>query len=227
MEGIVDYKQKFIELMIDSNVLQFGNFVTKSGRETPYFINTGNYRTGRQIAELGDYYAACFMNSAKDSAEVLFGPAYKGIPLVAATAISLYRNYGVDIPYSFNRKEQKDHGEGGTIIGHKPQSGERVAIIEDVITAGTSVRESIDILRQFDGVRVTSLIISVDRMERGAGGKTAYQELEEEFGIRTYPIVTIREIVESLHNREIGGKVLIDDAARGRIEKYLETYGVK
>jgi orotate phosphoribosyltransferase len=226
-EVFVDYKSKFIDLMVTSNVLQFGSFITKSGRETPYFINTGNYNMGRQLAELGDYYAACFMDSVKDCADVLFGPAYKGIPLAAAAAISLYRSFHVDIPYCFNRKEKKDHGEGGLIVGHIPQRGERVAIIEDVITAGTSIRESIDFLRAYEGVSITSVIISVDRMECGAGGISAFQELESELGIQTYSIVTIREIVDYLHNREIFGKVLVDDAARGRIEKYLDTYGVK
>lgn len=223
----MDYKSQFIELMVASNVLRFGSFITKSGRETPYFINTGNYNRGSQIAQLGDYYAACFMSTARDNSNVLFGPAYKGIPLAAAAAISLYRNYNMDIPYCFNRKEKKDHGEGGLIVGHIPQSGDRIAVIEDVITAGTSVRESIDFLRPYDGVSITSVIISVDRMERGAGGGSAFQELESEFGIRTYSIVTIREIIDYLHNREIGGKIPVDDAVRDSIEKYLDTYGVK
>ncbi len=226
MEEAVDYKQKFIELMVGSGVLRFGSFVTKSGRETPYFINTGNYSMGRQLAELGDYYAACYMDRVQSRAGVLFGPAYKGIPLAAAASISLWRNYQQDVPYCFNRKEKKDHGEGGVVVGYTPKPGDRIAIVEDVITAGTSVRESIDLLKQFNGVTVTSVIVAVDRMERGAGGQSAFRELEEEFGIHTHPIVTIREIVDILHNREVCGKVWIDDATKSSIEKYLETYGI-
>jgi orotate phosphoribosyltransferase len=222
----MNYKEKFIELMVKSNVLQFGDFTAKSGRRTPYFINTGNFTTGRQISELGDFYAECFMNSAKEHADILFGPAYKGIPLVVAAAAALYRNHQVDIPYCFNRKEAKDHGEGGSLIGHKPKSGDRIAIIEDVITAGTAVRESINLFNSFSNVSITTLIVSVNRMEKGTGDKTAFQELESEFGIKTFSIVNIRDIIAYLHNKEVDGRIWIDDAIKGKIEAYLEIYGV-
>lgn len=221
----MNYKEEFITFMVESGVLTFGDFVTKSGRKTPYFINTGNYKTARQIAKLGDYYAACIKENMIDNVDALYGPAYKGIPLVVTAAASLYRDYEIDIPYAFNRKEAKDHGEGGSLIGYKPQAGDRIGIVEDVITAGKSVRESIETLNAL-GVQVTSLIVSVDRMERGEGELSAIQEIKKEFGITTYPIVTIREIVAFLHNREIGGKVVVDDAMKAQIEDHLREYGV-
>lgn len=221
----MNYKEEFITFMVESGVLTFGDFVTKSGRPTPYFINTGNYKTARQIAKLGDYYAACIKENMIDSVDALYGPAYKGIPLVVTAAASLYRDYQIDIPYAFNRKEAKDHGEGGSLIGYKPQPGDRIGIVEDVITAGKSVRESIETLKSLD-VEVTSLIVSVDRMERGEGELSAIQEIKKEFGITTYPIVTIREIVAFLHNREIDGKIVVDDEMKAKIEAHLESYGV-
>lgn len=221
----MNYKEEFITFMVESGVLTFGDFVTKSGRETPYFINTGNYKTARQIAKLGDYYAACIKENMIGNVDALYGPAYKGIPLVVTAAASLYRDFEIDIPYAFNRKEAKDHGEGGSLIGYKPQKGDRIGIVEDVITAGKSVRESIETLKALD-VEVTSLIVSVDRMERGEGELSAIQEIKKEFGITTYPIVTIREIVAFLHNREINGKIVVDDAMKTRIEAHLEAYGV-
>lgn len=221
----MNYKEEFITFMVESGVLTFGDFVTKSGRKTPYFINTGNYKTARQIAKLGDYYAACIKENMIGNVDALYGPAYKGIPLVVTAAASLYRDYEIDIPYAFNRKEAKDHGEGGSLIGYKPQAGDRIGIVEDVITAGKSVRESIETLNAL-GVQVTSLIVSVDRMERGEGELSAIQEIKKEFGITTYPIVTIREIVAFLHNREIGGKVVVDDAMKAQIEDHLREYGV-
>lgn len=221
----MNYKEEFITFMVESGVLTFGDFVTKSGRKTPYFINTGNYKTARQIAKLGDYYAACIKENMIGSVDALYGPAYKGIPLVVTAAASLYRDYQIDIPYAFNRKEAKDHGEGGSLIGYKPQPGDRIGIVEDVITAGKSVRESIETLKSLD-IEVTSLIVSVDRMERGEGELSAIQEIKKEFGITTYPIVTIREIVAFLHNREIGGKIVVDDQMQTRIETHLQTYGI-
>ena len=161
------YKEAFITFMVRSGVLTFGDFTTKSGRRTPYFINTGNYKTGAQASQLGDYYAACIQEHFPDGVDCLFGPAYKGIPLAVAAASSLYRNYGRDLPYCFNRKEAKDHGEGGVMVGYKPQDGDRVAIVEDVVTAGTAVRESIALFQQVADVSIRALFVSVDRMERG------------------------------------------------------------
>ncbi|MCL2568820.1 MAG: orotate phosphoribosyltransferase [Oscillospiraceae bacterium] len=218
------YKQEFITFMVRAGVLTFGDFTTKSGRKTPYFINTGNYRTGSQIGALGDYYAACIQESGEEM-DALFGPAYKGIPLTVAAASSLYRLHGRDLPFCFNRKEEKDHGEGGSLIGHKPKAGERVAIIEDVVTAGTAVRDTVDLFQQIADVKLTALYVSADRMERGTGEKTTIQELRDTLGIKVYPIVTVREIIAFLHNREIDGRVIITDEIREKMEAYLVEYG--
>lgn len=221
---MTNYQANFIEFMVRSGVLTFGDFVTKSGRKTPFFINTGNYKTGEQMAKLGEFYAECIKANA-GSFEALYGPAYKGIPLSVTTAVALYQKHNINIAFCFNRKEAKDHGEGGTIIGYKPVSGDRVVIIEDVITAGTSVRESVPLLKSLGNITVSALIVSVDRMERGQGTKSALKEVEEEFGIMTFSIVNIREIVEHLHNRTLDGKVLIDDLMKERIEAYIAQYG--
>ncbi|MCI5703975.1 MAG: orotate phosphoribosyltransferase [Pseudoflavonifractor sp.] len=221
------YQEEFITFMVRSGVLTFGDFTTKSGRKTPYFINTGNYKTGAQAAKLGDYYAACIQQNLPDGVDCLFGPAYKGIPLAVAAASSLYRNFDRDLPYCFNRKEAKDHGEGGVMVGYKPQAGDRVAIVEDVVTAGTAVRETIELFRHVADVDLTALIVSVDRMERGTGEKTTINELREQYGIRVFPIVTVRQVIDFLYNREIDGRVYIDDAMKERMEAYLNQYGGK
>ena len=221
------YKEEFITFMVRAGVLTFGDFVTKSGRKTPYFINTGNYRTGAQAAQLGDYYAACIQEHLPDGVDCLFGPAYKGIPLAVAAASSLYRNYGRDLPYCFNRKEAKDHGEGGTMVGYRPQDGDRVVIVEDVVTAGTAVRESLALFQALGNLKVTALIVSVDRMERGTRDCSTLDELRADYGIAVHPIVTVREILAFLHNRDIDGRVYIDDAMKAHMEAYLEQYGAK
>lgn len=221
------YKEEFITFMVRSGVLTFGDFTTKSGRKTPYFVNTGNYKTGAQAAKLGDYYAACIQEHMPDGITCLFGPAYKGIPLAVSAAASLYRNYGRDLPYCFNRKEVKDHGEGGAMVGYKPQDGDKIAIIEDVVTAGTAVRETIALFEHVAKVQFTALFVSVDRMERGTGEKSALQELQDEYGIRVFPIVTVREIIAHLHNHPVNGKVYIDDAMKAAMEAYLAEYGAK
>ncbi len=219
------YQEEFIRFMVRAGVLTFGDFVTKSGRRTPYFVNTGNYRTGAQAARLGDYYAACIQAHMPEGITALFGPAYKGIPLVVSAAASLYRNYGRDLPFCFNRKEAKDHGEGGVMVGYQPQDGDQIAIIEDVVTAGTAVRESIELFRRTADVDVKALFVSVDRMERGTGERSTLNELREDYGIQVYPIVTIREIIDCLSEREVDGRVYIDGAMRGRMEEYLKSYG--
>ena len=221
------YKEAFITFMVRSGVLTFGDFTTKSGRRTPYFINTGNYKTGAQASQLGDYYAACIQEHFPDGVDCLFGPAYKGIPLAVSAAASLYRNYGRDLPYCFNRKEAKDHGEGGVMVGCKPQDGDRVVIVEDVVTAGTAVRESIELFQNVADVKMRALIVSVDRMERGTRACSTLDELREDYGIAVYPIVTVREIIAFLHNRELDGRVYIDDEMKGRMEAYLEQYGAR
>jgi orotate phosphoribosyltransferase len=223
------YQESFIEFMVRAGVLTFGDFTTKSGRKTPYFINTGNYKTGAQADALGGYYAACIHDNISQAggADLLFGPAYKGIPLVVTAAASLYRTYGEDYPYCFNRKEAKDHGEGGNMVGAKVQDGQRIAIVEDVVTAGTAVRESIALFKDIANVKITALFVSVDRMEKGTGEKSALDELREDYGIAVYPIVTVRQIIDYLHNRPIDGKIYIDDQMRQKMEAYLQTYGAK
>ena len=221
------YQEEFIHFMVRSGVLTFGDFTTKSGRKTPYFVNTGNYKTGAQAARLGDYYAACIQERMPDGITALFGPAYKGIPLVVTAAASLYRNYGRDLPYCFNRKEAKDHGEGGAMVGYQPQAGDSIAIVEDVVTAGTAVRESIELFKHVADVKIQALFVSVDRMERGTRDCTTLDELREDYGIQVYPIVTIREVIDCLHNKPVDGKVYIDDSMRERMEAYLEQYGAR
>ena len=221
------YKQQFIEFMIDCNVLKFGDFVTKSGRKTPFFVNTGFYRTGAQLRKLGEYYAQAIQNTFGTDFDVLFGPAYKGIPLTVAATIALSEKYGADIKYCSNRKEVKDHGDKGILLGSPIQDGDDVVIIEDVTTAGTSIEETMPILMAQGKVNVKGLVVSVDRMERGQGEKTAIQEIEEEFGIKAYPIVTVREVIDLLHNTPIDGKVYIDDEMKAKMEAYMEQYCVK
>jgi orotate phosphoribosyltransferase len=221
------YKQEFIEFMVRSNVLTFGDFVTKSGRSTPFFINTGNYDCGSQLQKLGEFYAASIKEHLGDSFDVLYGPAYKGIPLAVAASMALASNHGKNVSFCFNRKEAKDHGEGGNLIGHKLKNNERVVIIEDVITAGTSVRESIPVLKAAAQVQISGLVVSVDRMEKGKTKKSALSELREEFGLNAFAIVTLDEVTGFLHNREIDGKVVLDDLILDRINKYREVYGAE
>ena len=191
------------------------------------FVNTGFYRTGAQLRKLGEYYAKAIQNTFGTEFDVLFGPAYKGIPLAVSAAASLYRNYGRDLPYCFNRKEAKDHGEGGSMVGYKPQDGDNVAIVEDVVTAGTAVRESIELFKHVADVNIKALFVSVDRMERGTRECSTLDELRADHGIAVYPIVTVREIIAFLHNRELDGRVYIDDEMKGRMEAYLEQYGAR
>lgn len=223
----MDRKSQLIELMVRSGVLTFGDFVTKSGRKTPYFVNTGNFRTGAQLAELGDLYARTIYEDFGTDFDALFGPAYKGIPLASAAAASLWRLYGVEKPYFFNRKEAKDHGEGGSLVGYKPKDGDRIVIVEDVVTAGTAVRESAEILKACADVQLSALIVSIDRRERGTGNLAALDELEQQFGLKVCPIATVYDVIDSLHNREVDGKVHIDDAMRAAMEAYLAEYGAK
>ena len=219
-----DYKKQFIEFMVSSKVLTFGDFVTKSGRKTPFFINTGNYKTGAQLIKLGQFYAEAIVSNLK-SIDVLFGPAYKGIPLAVSTSMILSEKFGRDVSFCFNRKEAKDHGEGGSLIGHKLKNGDQVVIIEDVTTAGTSVRESIPLLKSIADVTIAGLVVSVDRMERGTGSKGALSELRDEFSIPAFSIVSLAEIIEHLHNKEVDGKVILDDNILERINEYRKTYG--
>ena len=221
------YKKDFIEFMVESDVLTFGDFTTKSGRKTPFFINTGKYRTGEQIKKLGEFYAAAIDERFKGKYDLLFGPAYKGIPLAVTIAIALSAQYGVNTSFCFNRKEVKDHGEGGSLVGHKPASAERVLIVEDVTTAGTSIRETVPVLRAAADVQLAGLIVSVDRMERGQTERGALSELQDEFNFQTEAIVNLDEIVDYLHNKEINGKVVLNDTIKSAIDAYRHKYGAK
>lgn len=216
----MDYKKEFIKFMCESGVLTFGEFTLKSGRKAPYFVNTGNYRTGKQIAKLGEFYAAC-MEQHGLQPQVLFGPAYKGIPLCIAAASALATKYDRDVEYCFNRKEAKDHGEGGVLVGHKLVDGDRVVITEDVITSGAAVRETMPIIQAAAQVELLGMVISVDRMERGKGELSAVQEVDRDFGLKVYPIVTIQDIIECLRNGEVPGGEYLD-----KMIQYRKEYGV-
>ncbi len=225
----MNYKKEFIEFMVRAGVLTFGDFVTKSGRNTPYFINTGNYRTGEQIGKLGKFYAECIeenmiKGNISPDIDALFGPAYKGIPIAVSTAISMSSIYGREINYCFNRKEAKDHGEGGDMVGYRLRDQDKVLIIEDVITAGTAVRETLPLLRAAADVKIEGLVISVDRMEKGQGLRTAIQEIQDEFGIRTFPIVTVKDIIDALFDVEIDGKIFINKTTKEKMLQYMEMY---
>jgi len=221
------YKKEFIEFMVDCQVLKFGDFVTKSGRKTPFFVNTGFYRTGAQLRRLGQYYAEAVNNKFGLDFDVLFGPAYKGIPLSVAATIAISEKYGQDIRYCSNRKEVKDHGDKGILLGSPINDGDRVVIIEDVTTAGTSIEETLPIIKAQGDVNPIGLVVSVDRMERGKGTKSALSEIEEKYGLKTTAIVTMAEVVEHLYNKEYKGKVIIDDKLKAAIDAYYEQYGEK
>ncbi len=218
-------RDDFFALLVRSGALRFGDFVTKSGRRTPYFVDFGRICTGPQLLTLGKAYAALIAERFRGKFDVLFGPAYKGIPLAVTTAAQLQAEHGIDCAICFDRKERKDHGEGGKLVGHVPKDGDRILIIEDVTTAGTSLRETIPLLRQAAKVELVGLVIAVDRMERGTGTQSALAEVQAEFGFPAHPIATIREVIEHLHGRAVDGKVVVDDAARERVEKYLAEYG--
>ncbi len=202
---MLEYKKNFIRFMVESGVLLFGEFTLKSGRVAPYFINTGKYGTGKQIARLGEYYAECYL-AHKIEADTLVGPAYKGIPLAVSTAIALAKDHGVDVGYSFDRKEIKDHGEGGLFVGKPLKDGDRVCLIEDVMTSGKALREILPKLREEANVTVTAMIISVDRQERGTGENSAVQEALEEFGVHVHAIVTMEDIIEAIEEGVIEGR---------------------
>ncbi|MBE6022343.1 MAG: orotate phosphoribosyltransferase [Cellulosilyticum sp.] len=221
------YKKEFIEFMVRSGVLTFGDFTTKSGRKTPYFVNTGNYKTGAQAAKLGEFYAKAIKEHIKEDVDVLFGPAYKGIPLAVATSMALATQHDTDVNYCFNRKEEKDHGEGGKMVGYKLKDGDNVLITEDVITSGASIRECLPQIMAAAKVNIIGEIISVDRMERGLENKTAIEQIYDDYGFKVYPIVNVKEVIEALHNNPVDGKVYIDDEMKAKMEAYLEEYCVK
>ncbi|MEZ6122077.1 MAG: orotate phosphoribosyltransferase [Planctomycetaceae bacterium] len=217
------YKQQFIEFMVRAGVLTFGDFTTKSGRKTPFFINTGRYRTGAQMKQLAGFYADAIQARGLPF-DFLFGPAYKGIPLVVAIAVEL-AGRGRDVPFCFNRKEAKDHGEGGTLVGHSPESGEKVLIVEDVTTAGTSIRETVPMLKSAADVSLAGLVVSVDRMERGQGTQNALTELQSEYRMDAFSIVNVAEVAEFLRERPVDGKVVLTAQLYDQIQSYRSQYG--
>ena len=220
------YKSEFIQFMVDSKVLKFGDFTLKSGRKSPFFMNAGSYVTGTQLMKLGEYYAKAIHDRYGDDFDVLFGPAYKGIPLSVATTIAYGKLYGKEIRYCSNRKEVKDHGDTGILLGSNLKDGDRVVVIEDVTTSGKSMEETIPIVRAQADVTIVGLMVSLNRQEKGKGDKGALDEIKELYGFETEAIVSMDEVVEYLYNREIDGNVLIDDEMKAKIDAYYAQYGV-
>ena len=229
LRNIEQYKQEFIEFMVDSNVLKFGEFTLKSGRKSPFFMNAGAYVTGSQLKRLGEYYAKAIHDRYGDDFDVLFGPAYKGIPISVVTAIAYSELYGKEIRYCSDRKEEKDHGaDKGSFLGSKLMDGDRVVMIEDVTTSGKSMEETVPKVRGAADVKIVGLMVSLDRMEVGKGGeKCALEEIKDLYGFETNAIVNMKEVVEHLYNREYKGKVIIDDTLKTAIDEYYRQYGAK
>ena len=229
LEDMEAYKQEFIEFMVESDVLKFGDFTLKSGRKSPFFMNAGAYVTGSQLKRLGEYYAKAIHDTYGDDFDVLFGPAYKGIPLGIVTAIAYSELYGKEVRYCSDRKEEKDHGaDKGSFLGSKLKDGDRVIMIEDVTTSGKSMEETVPKVKGAADVTIVGLMVSLNRMEVGKGGeKCALDEIKEPYGFDTAAIVTMEEVVECLYNKECNGKVVIDDTLKAAIDAYYEKYGVK
>ncbi len=222
------YKQEFIDFMVESDVLKFGEFTLKSGRKSPFFMNAGAYVTGSQLKRLGEYYAKAIHDKYGDDFDVLFGPAYKGIPISVVTAIAYSELYGKEVRYCSDRKEEKDHGaDKGSFLGSKLQDGDRVVMIEDVTTSGKSMEETVPKVRGAANVEIVGLMVSLNRMEKGKGDKSALDEIKETYGFETNAIVTMEEVVEHLYNRECNGRVVIDNKTKEAIDAYYQIYGVK
>ena len=223
------YKQEFIEFMVESDVLKFGDFTLKSGRKSPFFMNAGAYVTGTQLMRLGEYYAKAIHETYGDDFDVLFGPAYKGIPISVVTAVAYAKLYGREVRYCSDRKEEKDHGaDKGSFLGSKLKDGDRVIMIEDVTTSGKSMEETVPKVRGAANVEIVGLMVSLNRMEKGKeGDKSALDEIRETYGFPTAAIVTMDEVVERLYNRDCQGKIVIDDEMKAAIDKYYEQYGAK
>ncbi|MBQ7066349.1 MAG: orotate phosphoribosyltransferase [Lachnospiraceae bacterium] len=219
------YKKEFIEFMVDSNVLKFGEFTLKSGRKSPFFMNAGSYVTGSQLKKLGEYYAKAIHDKYGEDFDILFGPAYKGIPLSVATTIAFSELYGKEIKYCSNRKEEKDHGDAGILLGSPIKDGDKVVIIEDVTTSGKSIEETFPILKAQGDVEIVGLMVSLNRMEKGKGEKSALEEIKDLYGFETGAIVSMEEVVEHLYNKPYNGKVYIDDTLKAAIDTYYEQYG--
>lgn len=214
------YKREFIKFLEQAGVLKFGDFTAKSGRKIPYFINAGEIKTGEQILKLGEFYATAYSQKIGNEKTVLYGPAYKGIPIAVSVACALSK-HGLDLPFFFNRKEEKDHGEGGVFVGYKPQSGEKVVIVEDVITAGTAIRESMAVLSKLEGVEVAATFVMVDRKEKGLTEKSAMAEISEQYGFPVYSVVDVYDIIEYLQEKPENAENVM------RIQNYLAINGAK
>ena len=220
------YKQEFIEFMVESDVLKFGDFTLKSGRRSPFFMNAGAYVTGSSLKRLGEYYAKAIHDKFGDDFDILFGPAYKGIPLSVTTAIAYSELYKKQVRYSSNRKEIKDHGDTGILLGSKMNDGDRIVMIEDVTTSGKSIEETYPIIQAQGAVKIVGLMVSLDRMEVGLSGtKPALSEISEKYGFPTGAIVTMKEVTEHLYDREVNGKVVIDDTIKAALDEYYKQYG--
>ena len=221
------YKKEFIEFMVESDVLKFGEFTLKSGRKSPFFMNAGAYVTGSQLMRLGEYYARAIHETYGDDFDVLFGPAYKGIPISVVTAVAFHNLYGKEVRYCSDRKEEKDHGaDKGSFLGSKLKDGDRVVMIEDVTTSGKSMEETVPKVRGAADVMIVGLMVSLNRMEKGLGGeKSALEEIREKYGFETNAIVTMEEVVEHLYNRTCQGRVVIDDTIKAAIDDYYKQYG--
>jgi orotate phosphoribosyltransferase len=218
----------YIEFLVNCGSLKFGDFTTKSGRKTPFFINTGACATGAQMNALGQAYATAIYSELKDDFDVLYGPAYKGIPLCVATATAWFQKFNQDLGYTFNRKEIKDHGEGGSLVGSPIKDGARIVIVEDVVTAGTSFRESVKLLKSVADVTIAGLVVSVDRMERGKSEfKSALDEIQDEFGVKVIPVVTIEQVVSYLAKQPVNGEFILDEKLIALISEYRTQFGVK
>lgn len=223
------YKQEFIEFMVESEVLKFGDFTLKSGRKSPFFMNAGAYVTGTQLMKLGEYYARAIHETYGDDFDVLFGPAYKGIPISVVTAVAYAKLYGKEIRYCSDRKEEKDHGaDKGSFLGSKLKDGDKVIMIEDVTTSGKSMEETVPKVRGAADVTIKGLMVSLNRMEVGLGGKvSALEEITEKYGFDAHAIVSMADVVECLYNKPCNGKIIIDDTLKAAIDAYYEQYGVK
>jgi len=219
------YKEEFIEFLVQSEALKFGDFTTKSGRKTPFFINVGQFASGKQLNQLAAFYAQAIVEKFGKSFDILFGPAYKGIPLSVAVAMELERKFGVNVSYCSIRKEEKDHGDKGSFLGKKPTKGQKIVLIEDVTTAGTSIYETMPELEKIENIEVLGLVISVNRCEKGKTDKTALTELENTFNMKATSIVTMKEVIDYLYNKEVLGKIWIDDKLKKKIDEYYEKYG--
>ena len=223
------YKKEFVDFMVESDVLKFGEFTLKSGRKSPFFMNAGAYVTGSQLKRLGEYYAKAIHDTYGDDFDVLFGPAYKGIPISVVTAIAYSELYGKEIRYCSDRKEEKDHGaDKGSFLGSKLKDGDRVVMIEDVTTSGKSMEETVPKVRSAADVEIVGLMVSLNRMEVGKGGeKSTLDEIQEEYGLKANAIVSMADVVEYLYNKECNGKVVIDDTIKTAIDEYYKQYGAK